>query len=70
MVDLRLVPSRTGRPSAASRREVVQHGQVLLGRLAEADTRVDDQALPDDAGAEGAIERARQIGDHLGDDVR
>ena len=49
--------------------QVVQHGQVVLGRLAEADARVDDELLPADACGEGAFDGALQVGDDLGDHV-
>ena len=60
MVDLRLVPSSTGRPSVVQSCEVVQHGQVLLGGLAEADARIDDRVLPGDAGGQRAVEAREQ----------
>ena len=36
--------------------ELAQQLEVLLGRLAEAEARVDDQVLPGDAEAAGAIQ--------------
>ena len=64
-VDFRLTPSRIGRPSRRKRSSPRTTSQVVLGRLAEAEPRVDDQVGPGDAEAEGPFDRALEVGDDL-----
>ena len=47
----------------AQRAELAQERQVVVGRLAEAEARIDDQRLPPAAGAERPLDRPPQVGD-------
>ena len=50
--------------------EVSQERQVVFGRLAEAEARVDDDRLPLDARPERPLQRSLEIGEDLGEEVR
>ena len=60
IVDLRDVPSSVGKPSATRRSERAQQREVVLGRLSEADPRIEDHVLGADAGAHAAFGCARR----------
>ena len=62
-------PRRTGRPRTRERAEVAEQREVVVGRLAEPEPRVDDEAVPRDAGVERPVDRPLEVRDDLGDDV-
>ena len=68
-MDLREVPSSTGRPSRRERVEAAQDLDVVVGGLSEADARVDDEVRLRHAGRHRPVERRAQVGDDLADDV-
>ena len=70
MVDLRLAAQEDRAAELAERAEVAQQVKVLLGRLAEADTRVDDEPRRGhNRRARAWPERSAQVLDHLAHDV-
>jgi hypothetical protein len=57
IVDLREVPSSVGKPSATSRGSAPRNRQIVFGRLAEADARIEDHVLGRNARAHAAFGR-------------